>query len=79
MPKRTLTLPFPVPKLLCPITPAVLQFPNKMVDLGRLKEDRENLKYILRNDSLDENARAIYTWLLADVEQKIRDAEKLPE
>jgi hypothetical protein len=50
-----------------------------MANLDKLKEGRENLKYILQNDALSEDARAIYTWLLADVDQKISDAEKLPE
>jgi hypothetical protein len=58
---------------------AVLLFPNQMANLDKLKEGRENLKYILQNDALSEDARAIYTWLLADVDQKISDAEKLPE
>jgi hypothetical protein len=48
-----------------------------MTDLDNLRADSENLRSILKQDSIGEVARGIYAMLLVDVEQQIREAKTL--
>jgi hypothetical protein len=46
-----------------------------MADLKKLDEDRAYLESLLLHYPMNEHVRAIYTGLLADIEQKISNAK----
>ena len=49
-----------------------------MDGLEKLKQDRYHVWYVLKNIELPEDARIIFTALLADIDRKIGELEPRP-